>query len=475
MKMRIGMTCLLAVLGATSLWAEDVAGLPLHVQKLNDRAVRVWLGDYISSTAVVAFATKRGIVVVDTMGIPSVDGEIRKVIARELGRGDFKYLVNTHEHGDHTMGNSVYSDCAIVAHDLCASGMQAAAESREQTAKWYAERVGQVKSELEKKPAGSPEAKKLHEELVLALLGADAFKSDNRPTPPTITFSDRMRVDLGDTAFELYFTGGVHTASDISVFVPEQGVLLTGDTMADVWLTDSPGCLAAFMVRPDVRHDFPLLLENWGILEAKKDKIKDIVPGHWNGDVTVKGFEDRYRYIKTLWEGVNSAVKEGKSVDWVMAEYALKKRFPELVDSPGITVQNNFSTLAGIWSEVTKESSAASKLYELIDGGRPEEEVRAVVDERGRTPSKYYFLEAEINAYGYRFAQEKKSTQALAMFKANAALYPASWNVYDSLAEAYLATGDNVSAVKYYEKSVEINPANRNGRDALERIRSSGK
>ena len=30
---------------------ETVAGLPLHVQKLESGAIRVWIGDHISSTA----------------------------------------------------------------------------------------------------------------------------------------------------------------------------------------------------------------------------------------------------------------------------------------------------------------------------------------------------------------------------------------------------------------------------------------
>ncbi len=86
--------------------------------------VRVWVGDQISSTAVSAIATQKGIVVIDTTDIPKLDQAFRKIIARELGRGDFKYLINTHGHGDHTNGNGVYADCQIIAHESVADMMR---------------------------------------------------------------------------------------------------------------------------------------------------------------------------------------------------------------------------------------------------------------------------------------------------------------------------------------------------------------
>ena len=121
MKSRFFLLILLSlILAATSATAETVAGLPLHVQKFDSGAIRVWIGDHISSTAVVAFATEEGLVIIDTTGNPEVDRELRRVIARELGRDDFKFLINTHEHRDHTGGNAVYADCTIVGHELVA-------------------------------------------------------------------------------------------------------------------------------------------------------------------------------------------------------------------------------------------------------------------------------------------------------------------------------------------------------------------
>ena len=55
---------LAAVLAAGSAWAETVAGLPLHVKKFEGGAIRVWIGDHISTTGIVAIPTEKGVVVI---------------------------------------------------------------------------------------------------------------------------------------------------------------------------------------------------------------------------------------------------------------------------------------------------------------------------------------------------------------------------------------------------------------------------
>ena len=465
-------TLLLVGTGAAS---ETAAGLPLHIQKLAPNAIRVWVGDFISSTAMVAIATGKGIVVIDTLGIPKVDAELRRIIARELGRGDFKVLINTHEHGDHTGGNSVYADCAIVGHELVGPGMTARLGDRQRQLEWAETALAELKANLEKEAPGSPAAKRLQEELILDRLNYEALQSDAKPVPPTQTFNDRMMLNMGDTTFELYYIGGMHSPDDIAVFVPEPGLLMTGDTMADVWLTDTPGCLQSFIAREGVRHDFPPLLENWGLLLQKRDKIRKLVPGHWNGELSLKGFEDRVNYVRALWEGVQKAAQEGGTLEAVQTEYALNTRFPELSKSPGFSERNTYATLMEMWNVATGQESAAAKLYALIDSGAGEEAVRQVLAARDAKPPKYYYLEFQINAYGYRFLQADKVPQAIRMFKANVGLFPDAWNVYDSLGEALLKAGDAAAAEKMYAKSVELKPDNKNGLDALTKIREAAK
>lgn len=46
---------------------------------------------------------------------------------------------------------------------------------------------------------------------------------------PDISFSDRMTIHLGDIPIELIYFGPAHSAGDISVYLPEQSVIIAGD------------------------------------------------------------------------------------------------------------------------------------------------------------------------------------------------------------------------------------------------------
>lgn len=79
--------------------------------------------------------------------------------------------------------------------------------------------------------------------------------------------------------------------------------------------------------------------------------------------------------------------------------------------------------------------------------------------------------ENSLNTIGYRYLLEHKEVDnAIAVFELNTMLYPDSFNVYDSLGEAYMARGDYQEAIKNYKKSLDINPDNESAKAALEKI-----
>ena len=73
-RLMVMVTGLGLLLGAYAAAAETVAGLPLHVHRFDSGAIRVWIGDHVSSTGVVAIPTSGGIVVIDTTGDPAKGG-----------------------------------------------------------------------------------------------------------------------------------------------------------------------------------------------------------------------------------------------------------------------------------------------------------------------------------------------------------------------------------------------------------------
>ena len=61
--------------------------------------------------------------------------------------------------------------------------------------------------------------------------------------------------------------------------------------------------------------------------------------------------------------------------------------------------------------------------------------------------------ENELNAYGYTQLNEGNMQKAIDIFSVNVKRYPASWNVYDSLAEAYEKSGKNTRRFRISECS----------------------
>ncbi len=66
--------------------------------------------------------------------------------------------------------------------------------------------------------------------------------------------------------------------------------------------------------------------------------------------------------------------------------------------------------------------------------------------------------ENELNAHGYRLMSSGKNDKALEVFKMNVKRHPDSWNVYDSLGEAYSAAGDSKNAIKNYKIALSKAP-----------------
>jgi len=56
------------------------------------------------------------------------------------------------------------------------------------------------------------------------------------------------------------------------------------------------------------------------------------------------------------------------------------------------------------------------------------------------------------------------------IFKLNVMLHPGSANVYDSLADAYLKSGNKELAIKNYQKALELDPQMKSARKALDQL-----
>ena len=79
--------------------------------------------------------------------------------------------------------------------------------------------------------------------------------------------------------------------------------------------------------------------------------------------------------------------------------------------------------------------------------------------------------EWDLNRTGYKYLKANEFEKAKAIFKINIALYPEKSNVYDSMGDAFKKENDTLKAIEYYEKSIAINPENRNSVKNLKKLK----
>lgn len=86
----------------------------------------------------------------------------------------------------------------------------------------------------------------------------------------------------------------------------------------------------------------------------------------------------------------------------------------------------------------------------------------------------YHFSTREMNFLGYDFLYQAtfKGHQQLSLetFKLNTFLAPGDFNTYDSYGEALMESGYKEDAVRMYKRSLELNPKNEGGIQALKKL-----
>jgi glyoxylase-like metal-dependent hydrolase (beta-lactamase superfamily II) len=228
--------------------------------------------EFWESNSVVVI-TGQGVVVIDTQ----TDGTaVRTLIdeIRELTDQPVRYVINTHWHMDHTLGNDLYrqafgDEVVFLGH---ASLME---DIPHRMAPSVAERVSQMDDELPAyhevlstgtKQDGTTLSDEERARYQNAVDRAEIWLEDYRDPHivlPTITYHDRLTLHLGDHELQLLYRRG-HTRGDTVVWLPRQKVLASGD------LVDA---------MPYAGHGFP---GDWAASLSSLDALDfdTVVPGH---------------------------------------------------------------------------------------------------------------------------------------------------------------------------------------------------
>jgi tetratricopeptide (TPR) repeat protein len=125
------------------------------------------------------------------------------------------------------------------------------------------------------------------------------------------------------------------------------------------------------------------------------------------------------------------------------------------------------------WLRVESYKSPGRLLFKNMRANGAEAALKEYRECREAHPTDDAINEDRMNRYGLDLLRMGRVKDAIEVLKQNVADYPQSFNVYDSLGEAYAANGDKELAIKNYERSIELNPANKEGIEALKKLREN--
>jgi tetratricopeptide (TPR) repeat protein len=282
-------------------------------------------------------------------------------------------------------------------------------------------------------------------------------------TLPTVTFNDRMTLDLGDVTLRLvYFGEGRHMGDDILIHCPEEKLLFTGDLFYEgsMWISGDPEFDAERWVEA-----MDYVLQD----PSQVELIFDTHNGRMKGDF-IALWRD---YLVDIWKGTNEAKVKGLDLAGVEKQLAFEPHFTYL-ETSGVGREQlrreHRSNLRYMWYHVNGTQSATIVLEKTLTESGVGAFNNKYQDMRDAGGTEYYFDEAELNRLGYRFISQNELDHAILVFQTNVELYPESSNVYDSLGEAYMIKGETDQAVENYQKSLDLDPGNTNAVEQLKKL-----
>lgn len=211
---------------------------------------------------------KRCVAVVDTGGSVATGRALRAAIARTTPL-PVCYVVNTHAHFDHVLGNAAFLPDApkFVGHANLVAALDA---SRDYFASRFADELGGA-----------------------AVVG------------PDLVVEDRLTLDLGERELQLAAVPAAHTSADLTVFDPATATLLSGDLVFMERLPVLDGSLRGWL--------------DW-LGAVRGQKASRVVPGH--GPVSAPwpaALDAEEAYLSGLLATVRAAVAEGSFLEDVSA------------------------------------------------------------------------------------------------------------------------------------------------------------
>lgn len=256
----------------TGLFFVPVASAALPAPKVEKISDRVYAllgpvglpdkknGGYMNNSAVIVGAT--GVILVDT-GFHDEIGQHLKQIIASLTPKPVTHIINTHHHGDHTLGNIAFSGATVVSAQKCKELVETTGYE------W----IDIIQNVLERK------------------------FPNTKPVSATKTFGDgRHTQTIDGVNFEFWIPAGSHTPGDLVVYLPDEKILIAGDIVVE-------------HMAPSFRDAH---VKNWigALKDIERFDAKHIIPGH-GPLVTLAQVSAMRVRMEKLYAGVEAGYKKG--------------------------------------------------------------------------------------------------------------------------------------------------------------------
>jgi glyoxylase-like metal-dependent hydrolase (beta-lactamase superfamily II) len=186
----------------------------------------------------VVIVNKDDVVLVDSATSPRAARALMADVKR-LTDKPIRTVVNTHWHYDHTDGNSAFGpEVQIIGHEYVRHAIETFdilhnEPFRSSTANAPKAMIDRFTKQVagEKDPVRKAALQKM---LADTQAAAKEFVQDIKeikPTPPNVTYTDRLVLHRGGREIDLLFLGRGHTGGDTVVFLPKEKIVCTGDLM----------------------------------------------------------------------------------------------------------------------------------------------------------------------------------------------------------------------------------------------------
>jgi len=222
-----------------------------------------------------------------------------------------RYLVNSHYHFDHAHGNQAFPPgVEIIGHEFTRAKLSGEAGNvlEENTFRSFSDPVPATVASLERQAAAETDPQRKAQLEERHRVQRDYLNAIDEvvPTPPNITLAEKMTlfqvVAGGSREIQLLHFGRAHTGGDVVIYLPQEGVVFTGDMML-------PGL--SYMGDGHV-DEWPATLDGLKALD-----FDYWLPGHGPVMRSKQPIENFQAYLLDLWTRTEAMFREG--VSWEQA------------------------------------------------------------------------------------------------------------------------------------------------------------